>query len=80
MRFVNIGYGNLVSADRITAVVSNDSAPVKRIINFAKEKGTLIDATQGRKTHSVIITDSNHIITSYLTCEAIQNRVEDKNE
>ncbi|MEE1187081.1 MAG: DUF370 domain-containing protein [Acutalibacteraceae bacterium] len=80
MRFVNIGYGNLVSADRIIAVVSNDSAPVKRIMSFAKENGTLIDATQGRKTHSVIITDSNQIITSYLTCEAIQNRVEDKNE
>ena len=80
MRFVNIGYGNLVSAYRIIAVVSNDSAPVKRIMSFAKENGTLIDATQGRKPHSVIITDSNQIITSYLTCEAIQNRVEDKNE
>ena len=80
MKLINIGYGNLISAERIVAVVSPDSAPIKRIMVSAKETGMLIDATQGRKTHSVIITDSNHIVTSYLNCEAIQNRSEESKD
>jgi regulator of extracellular matrix RemA (YlzA/DUF370 family) len=75
MKLVNIGFGNLVSADRMIAVVSPESAPIKRIIQDAKEKGSLIDATQGRKTKSVIITDSDHIILTYLPLETLANRI-----
>ena len=66
MNLVNIGFGNLVNADRIVAIVSPDSAPVKRIIQTGKENGVLIDATHGRKTMSVIITDSDNVILSYM--------------
>ena len=75
MKLVIIGFGNLVSADRMIAVVSPESAPIKRIIQDAKEKGSLIDATQGRKTKSVIITDSDHIILTYLPLETLANRI-----
>ena len=75
MKLVNIGFGNLVSADRMIAVVSPESAPIKRIIQDAKEKGSLIDATQGRKTKSVIITDSDHIILTYLPLDTLANRI-----
>ena len=74
MKLVNIGFGNLISADRVIAIVSPDSSPIKRIITEAKSKGTLIDATQGRKTHSVMITDSDHIILSYLTAKDVALR------
>ena len=76
MKLINVGFGNAVNADRVIAVVSTDSAPVKRIISKAKENNMLIDATQGRKTQSVIITDSDHVISSYLKAETILNRVE----
>ena len=65
MKLINIGFGNMVSADRLVAIVSPESAPIKRIIQDAKENGTLIDATHGRRTRAVIITDSDHIILSY---------------
>lgn len=76
MKLINVGFGNAVNADRVIAVVSTDSAPVKRIVAQAKEKNFLIDATQGRKTQSVLIMDSNHVVSSYLKAETILNRTE----
>jgi len=75
MQFVNIGFGNMVSADRIIAVVSPESAPVKRLVQDAKEAGRLIDASCGRKTNSVIICDSNHVILSALLSDIIYDRI-----
>lgn len=71
MNLINIGFGNMVNADRIISIVSPESAPVKRIVQESKSGGTLIDATHGRKTMSVIITDSDNVILSYLTLEQI---------
>ena len=80
MKLVNIGFGNMVSAGRMIAIVSPESAPIKRIIQDAKESGTLIDATHGRRTRAVIITDSDHIILTYLQSETVANRMtEDEN-
>ena len=62
MKLINIGFGNMVSANRLVAIVSPESAPIKRIIQDARERGTLIDATYGRRTRAVIITDSDHAI------------------
>lgn len=76
MKLINVGFGNAVNADRVIAIVSTDSAPVKRIIAQAKENRMLIDATQGRKTHSILIMDSNHIVSSYLKAETILSRTE----
>ena len=75
MTLVNIGFGNMVSAQRLVALVSPESAPIKRMIADAKERGTLIDATHGRRTRAVIITDSDHIILTYLQCETLANRL-----
>lgn len=82
MKLINIGFGNLVSGDKIVAVVSPDSAPIKRIVQDAKEHGILIDATYGRKTRSVIITDSDHIVLSAKNPESLGNRaaVEEVND
>ena len=82
MNLVNIGFGNLVNADRIIAIVSPDSAPVKRIIQTGKENGVLIDAAHGRKTMSVIITDSDNVILSYMDLKQIEQKFtrEDANE
>ncbi len=74
MELVNIGFGNLINADRVISIVSPDSAPVKRIIKTSKENGTLIDATNGRKTMSVIITDSDNVILSYMDLKQIAQR------
>ena len=74
MNLINIGFGNLINSDKILTVISPDSAPAKRIIADAKAQKRLIDATQGRKTESVIITDSDHIVLSYLQSEDILNR------
>ena len=74
MILVNIGFGNAVNAARILAVVSPDSAPIKRMIQEAKEQKLLIDATQGRRTRAVLITDSDHVILTYLQAETILNR------
>lgn len=76
MLMLNIGYGNMVSAERIIAVVSPDSAPIKRIIQESRERGLLIDASFGRKTRSVLIADSNHVILSALQPETISGRLE----
>ena len=75
MKLVNIGFGNMVSANRIIAIVSPESAPIKRIVQDAKERGTLIDATQGRRTRAVIITDSDHVILTYLQSETVSNKI-----
>ena len=80
MKLINIGFGNMVSASRLVAIVSPESAPNKRIIAEAKERGTLIDATHGRRTRAVIITDSDHIILTYLQSETVANRVEENEE
>ena len=80
MKLVNIGFGNMVSADRMIAIVSPESAPIKRIIQDAKERGTLIDATHGRRTRAVIITDSDHVILSAIQTETIAGRAEPKEE
>lgn len=77
MKLINIGFGNMVSASRLVAIVSPESAPIKRIISEAKEKGTLIDATHGRRTRAVIITDSDLIILTYLQSETVAARLED---
>ena len=75
MRLVNIGFGNMVSSERIVAVVSPESAPIKRIITDAREKGHLIDATYGRRTRAVIITDSEHIVLSAIQPETVAGRI-----
>ena len=77
MKLINIGFGNMVSAERLVAIVSPDSAPIKRIIQEAKEKATLIDATHGRRTRAVIITDSDLIILTYLQSETVAARLEE---
>ena len=76
MKLVNIGFGNMVAAGRMVAIVSPESAPIKRIIQDAKERGVLIDATHGRRTRAVIITDSDLIVLTYLYPETVANRVE----
>lgn len=78
MKLINIGFGNMVSASRLVAIVSPESAPIKRIIQEAKEKGTLIDATHGRRTRAVIITDSDLIILTYLQSETVAARLNDE--
>lgn len=75
MKLVNIGFGNMINASRLVAVVSPDSAPIKRIVQEAKERGTLIDATQGRRTRAVMIMDSDHVVLSYLQSETVANRL-----
>lgn len=74
MKLINIGFGNMVSAERIVAIVSPESAPIKRLIGEAKEGGNLIDATHGRKTRAVIVTDSELVILTYLYPETVANR------
>ncbi len=74
MKLINIGFGNIVSANRIVAIVSSESAPIKRIISDARERGQLVDATYGRRTRAVIITDSDHVILSAIQPETVANR------
>jgi len=80
MKLINIGFGNLVSSDKLVAVVAPDSAPVKRIVQEAKISSMLVDATCGRKFKSVLITENNHVILSAISCEAILNRTEESEE
>lgn len=80
MKLVNIGFGNMVSASRLIAIVSPDSAPIKRIIQDVREKGMLIDATYGRRTRAVIVMDSGHVILSAIQPETVAGRVADKGE
>ena len=76
MKFINIGFGNMVAVDRVVALASPDSAPIKRLIQSAKDDGRAIDVTCGRRARAVIITDSEHVILSALTTEKIARRLE----
>ena len=76
MKLINIGFGNVVSASRVIAIVSPESAPIKRIVQEARERGMLIDATYGRRTRAVIIADSDHVILSAILPETVANRIE----
>ena len=80
MKLVNIGYGNMLSSKRIIAIVSPDAAPVKRMVQNARDSGMLIDASCGRKTKSVIITDSDHVVLSAVQTETIAHRIEENGE
>ena len=80
MKLINIGFGNMVSANRLVAIVSPESAPIKRIIQDAIERGTLIDATYGRRTRAVIVTDSDHVILSAVQPETVANRLNDRDD
>ena len=76
MKLLNIGYGNLVSAERLISIVTPDSAPVKRLVQEARERGTLIDASCGRRTKSVIIMDSDHVVLSAVSAERLSGRLD----
>ena len=78
MKLINIGFGNIVSANRLIAIVSPESAPIKRIIQEARDRGMLVDATYGRRTRAVIITDSDHIILSAVQPETVAHRLSSK--
>ncbi len=78
IKLINIGFGNIVSANRIIAIVSPESAPIKRIITEARDQGMLIDATYGRRTRAVIITDSDHVILSAVQPETVAHRLATK--
>jgi len=75
MKLINIGFGNMVSASRLIAIVSPESAPIKRIIQDARDKGVLIDATYGRRTRAVIVMDSDHVVLSAVQPETVANRL-----
>ena len=78
MGFINIGFGNMISSSRLLSIVSPDSAPIKRLVQEAKERGMLIDASYGRRTRSVIVMDTDHVILSAIQPETIANRLADK--
>ena len=80
MKLINIGFGYMVSANRLVAIVSPDSAPIKRIVQEARDRGVLIDATYGRRTRAVLITDSDHVILSAVLPETVAGRMEDDDE
>ena len=80
MKLINIGFGNMVSASRLVAIVSPESAPIKRIIQEAKDRGMLIDASYGRATKTVILMDTDHVILSALTPDVLSSRWLDKQE
>lgn len=80
VKLINIGFGNIVLANRIISVVSPESAPIKRLIQEARDKGLLIDATYGRRTRAVIITDSQHVILTPVQPETVANRFNNKEE
>ncbi|MEA4927393.1 MAG: DUF370 domain-containing protein [Candidatus Limiplasma sp.] len=74
MKLINIGFGNMVASDRIVAVISPDSAPVKRLVQEARDRKRIVDATQGRRTRAVIITDSDHVVLSAIQPETVAGR------
>ena len=80
MKFINIGFGNMVAADRIVTIVSPESAPIKRLMQDAKSEGKVIDVSCGRRTRAVIITDSDHVIFSAIQSETIANRLDTDTE
>ena len=75
MKLINIGFGNMISAGRLIAIVSPESAPIKRVIQNAKEKNMLIDATYGRRTRAVLVMDNDHLVLSALQPETVANRL-----
>lgn len=77
MKLINIGFGNMISAGRLVAIVSPDSAPIKRMVQEARDRGILIDATYGRKTSSVLIMDNDHLVLSALAPETVAGRMEE---
>lgn len=80
MKLINIGFGNVVSESKLVAIVSPESAPIKRVIQEARDKGCLIDATYGRRTRAVVIMDSDHVILSAIQPETVANRFEDQDD
>ncbi|MBC8528788.1 DUF370 domain-containing protein [Christensenellaceae bacterium NSJ-44] len=78
IRFINVGFGNIVSANRLISIVSPESAPIKRIVQDARDRGQLIDATYGRRTRAVLIMDSDHVILSAVQPETVANRLDNK--
>ncbi len=80
MKLINIGFGNLVSAERVLSIVSPDSAPIKRMIQDVRERGLLVDASFGRSTRSVLIMDSGHVVLSALTPDSLSARFSGKSE
>lgn len=80
MKLINIGFGNMVNSNRLVAIVSPESAPIKRVMQEARERGMLIDATYGRRTRAVILTDSDHVILSAVQPETIGNRFSEASE
>ncbi|WP_046175107.1 extracellular matrix/biofilm regulator RemA [Domibacillus indicus] len=80
MQLINIGFGSVVSAERIVAIISPESAPIKRLIQESRDKGNLVDATFGRRTRAVILTDSRHVILSAVQPETVANRAALKDE
>lgn len=80
MQLINIGYGNMVSAARVIAIVAPDSAPIKRLIQESRDKGALIDATYGRKTRTVVIMDSDHVVLSAVSPETVCGRAVSEEE
>lgn len=78
IKLINIGFGNIVAANRIVAIVSPESAPIKRVIQEARDRGMLIDATYGRRTRAVVITDSDHVILSAVQPETVAHRLNSK--
>lgn len=80
IKLINIGFGNIVSANRIISIVSPESAPIKRIIQDARDRGSLIDATYGRRTRAVIMMDSDHVILSAVQPETVAARLSDREE
>lgn len=75
IKLINVGFGNIVSANRIIAIMSSESAPIKRIVQEARDRGRLIDATQGRRKRAVVITDSDHVILSAIQPETVAGRI-----
>ncbi len=80
MKFINIGFGNIISSDRVIAIVAPESAPIKRIIQDARDNGKLVDATYGRRTRAVIIMDSEHVVLSAVQPETVASRLEKDTE
>ncbi|RDU38518.1 DUF370 domain-containing protein [Neobacillus piezotolerans] len=80
IKLINIGFGNIVSANRIVSIVSPESAPIKRIIQDARDRGSLIDATYGRRTRAVIVMDSDHVILSAVQPETVAGRLSDRED
>lgn len=80
MKFINIGFGNMVCADRVVAIVSPDSAPIKRLVQDARDEGRIIDVSCGRRTRAVVLTDSDHVILSAIQTETVANRLNDNDD